>query len=131
MRIPIVLSLLFFSVLILGTVHVLALEFSLYFYFVWLDIPVHALGGIVVALALFSLYATQSFVPERYLEFVPTILIVFIVGLSWEAFEIWAGIPLLEDDFEKDLVYDLVMDMVGASIGWFVGTKMKYLESLE
>ena len=113
------------AVVVIAVVHNLALAFHLYFFYGWLDIPMHILGGLITVLTLFVLKELSNVFPERYLQFLPIILIVFVVGLGWEAFEIWAGIPLLEPDFEQDMVSDLSMDMVGGYVGWLTARSLK------
>lgn len=128
MRSPLLVVLLLSSITILGITHFVALEFYLYWKYLWLDLPMHALGGIVVALGIFAL-PLLSFIrlPERYLS--PSFVLtgVLIVGLIWELFEIAIGIPLIEEGFEIDILADLTMDILGGAIGYIVGSRIRML----
>ena len=125
MRSPVLTGYLFSSAATLGVTHAAALHFFLYWQYPWLDIPVHILGGIVVA---FAFLLVPSFYPEiaqRYMT-LPWILVgVLIIGLSWELFEIMLGIPLIEKNFEADMVLDLCMDLFGGGIGYFLGREVR------
>ena len=125
MRSPVLTGYLFSSAATLGVTHAAALHFFLYWQYPWLDIPVHILGGIVVA---FAFLLVPSFYPEiaqRYMA-LPWILVgVLIIGLSWELFEIMLGIPLIEKNFEADMVLDLCMDLFGGGIGYFLGREVR------
>lgn len=127
MRSSLLLIFLFASVSTLAIVHILALQFFLYFKYPYLDVPMHILGGVVIALALFAAHELAFPVPERYLSFVPVILIVLIVALLWEYFEIQIGIPLIENDFEKDIISDLIFGLFGGILGCFIGTRLRNL----
>lgn len=112
------------SVFVMGIVHVIALELSLYWRYDWLDIPMHILGGFSVAFGFYTLCERKIFIQRRHVTLFPLLFLVLIVGLLWEVFEIWAGIPLLEDDFETDIAYDLIMDIAGGFLGWVVAKSL-------
>ena len=40
---------------------------------------------------------------------------IFFVGIGWELFEVFAGIPI-EENFKFDTTMDLFMDLLGASV---------------
>jgi hypothetical protein len=126
-RLPL-LTTLFFTVFVLGLVHFLALHYALYWRFPLIDIPMHMLGGISVA---FSILLSGDFgirLPKIYLQFSSVLAMVFIVGLLWEAFEVWAGVPLFQPYFYLDSVKDLIMDVLGGAIGYTVGNRLHELE---
>ncbi|MCD5382426.1 MAG: hypothetical protein LR017_03925 [Candidatus Pacebacteria bacterium] len=128
MRHPILLWFLFTTVLVMGVVHIVSLELYLYWRFPWLDIPMHLLGGVAVALALLLLLQWIPRMPRRYLALFPIVMGVLVVGLVWEVFEIWAGIPLIEPGFERDMLLDICMDIVGGAVGYVVGTSVASIE---
>lgn len=123
------LMLLLLASVVFATTHYLALTFSLYYLFPWFDIPMHLLGGAIVAL----MYANTAWcgftLPPRFTKLVPTLAFVLIIGLLWEIFEIWIGIPLIEKGFERDIWFDLFNDLVGGAVGWFIATRITKLES--
>ena len=111
---------------ILATVHIISLELFLYWRFLWLDIPMHALGGAVVALGAFAFSELGFPFLKRYLHLVPVLALVVVAALVWEVYELGIGIPI-EDDFEIDTITDLVMGLVGGLIGYIVGSRMQSL----
>lgn len=104
---------------VLATVHVLSLELYLYWQHLWLDIPVHMLGGATVALGVFAIHDLTKKFPSRLLYPIPVLLFVLIASLAWEVFEIKAGVPI-EANFAVDTMIDLIMDMLGGVIGYVV-----------
>ncbi len=98
-----------------------ALTFDLFSTHAWIDIPMHFLGGVAVAFGF--LFFTYLFprVLSRYRSVFFTLASVLAVSLVWEIFEIYIGIPLLEEGFGMDLIKDLCFDMVGGYIGIIIG----------
>jgi predicted membrane-bound spermidine synthase len=86
---------------------------TLQYYFWWYDIVLHFLGGLWVALA-FQWYAHLR---ERLVLIIPTICVVLIVGIGWEAFELMIGAPR-EDNFMFDTSLDILMDVLGGVVGY-------------
>jgi len=105
---------------LLAGVHIVALELFLYWKFSWFDIPMHFVGGAVVALGVFTLYDLHLFVPKRYLQLLPIVLLVFLVAMVWEVYELFIGVPI-EDDYVVDTLTDLVMGLLGATVGYTIG----------
>lgn len=110
----------------LAVLHVLAVELFLYWRFQWIDTPMHALGGSVVALGLFAGNAMGWWVPKRWLQFVPVMLIVLAVALGWEVFGLYAEAPM-GANYVSDTLTDLAAGLVGGVIGYFVGSKINSL----
>ena len=110
---------LLFSVLVMiALVHVASLEFYLYWRYLWLDMPMHVLGGIAVALGFSALPFFGIHLKQKFTTCVWYIVVVFVVGILWEVFEIFAGISIHEPGFVVDTVIDLVLDIVGACVGY-------------
>lgn len=109
------------SLATLALVNSLAITFSLYWRYLWLDIPMHVLGGVTVALGVFFLSCVWNRVRERCLRLAPVLVCVLFVGLAWEVYEYIIGIPLIETHYTTDLITDLVMDILGGAIGYGVG----------
>ncbi len=103
---------------ILASTHIFALKFFLYWKYFWLDIPVHILGGVCVALGISVLSLFRIALPQRYETLSVYLGIVFLIGIFWEIFEVWAGIPVTEDGFLFDVFLDLSMDLLGGVIGY-------------
>jgi len=112
----------------LAVIHILAVKLYLYWNVVWLDIPIHFLGGIVVALGLYTLRDLGLF-PNKFLKLVPVIGLVFIVALIWEVWEIWAQLVdfSVMKDYYVDTTIDMVMGLCGGVVGYLVGKSLRNL----
>lgn len=100
----------------LALFHSFFLQFYLYWTYLWLDIFMHLLGGIVVALGLLA--CARSVASAPYWQSLRTTLgIVFVVGVGWELFELLIGATFLESMPVVDTVSDLVFDIAGGVIG--------------
>ena len=80
----------------------------------------HLLGGAVVALAYFSIASFRIPLPQRFFGVWYVLASVFVVGIVWEVFELYAN---LEQTISIDTYIDLVMDMIGGGIGYFVASR--------
>jgi hypothetical protein len=102
---------------LVGVMHVLALNYSLYWHYIWLDLPVHFLGGMWAALFFAWLC---SYWPLREADgFATTMLFVLAIGLGWEVFELFVGVPR-EANFAFDTGLDLLMDLCGGLAGYAI-----------
>ena len=117
-----------FAVLcVIGIVDVYANIHFLYWEYRWLDIPVHFLGGLWVALAVLWL----SYVVKRpLLSIAATIALVLFVGVVWEVYEYFFVI-IHFDNYVFETGKDLCMDVLGGSAGALVAkllghTKVSY-----
>ena len=112
---------------ILLVVHLLATKLYLYWLFSWIDIPVHFLGGSVVALGVFSAYDLRLPLPKRWLSFVPVFLFVLMIALAWEVYEIEIGIRI-DANYVTDTLTDIFMGMFGGAVGYVVGNRLYSLK---
>lgn len=112
---------------ILAGVHLIALELFLYWRYLWLDIPVHFLGGIVVVLGVYA-YTELTLPFARLLSgtLLQILSIVVVVMIMWEIFEVWAGIPIY-DNYVYDTALDLMMGFIGGLVGFYIAKRMKTL----
>ena len=124
LKLPTILFLI--SLVVLTTIHLTALNFFLYWHFPSLDIFVHGFAGATLALGIFTVADFWRHCPSWWLDFFPVVTFVLLVGLAWEWFELWAGLPV-EDDFLIDFTIDLVMDIVGGAGGFAVGRAVKQI----
>lgn len=122
LKLPTVFFLIAFS--FLAVVHVVALQLFLYWHYWWFDLPMHFIGGAVVALGLFTLHDLQLVIPERYLALIPVLLLVLLIAMVWEVYELFIGVPI-EGDYVSDTLIDLVMGLSGGALGYFVGTNLR------
>lgn len=124
-KLPTVLFLL--SSLLLAISHIVALKFFLYWQYLWLDIPMHALGGVVVALGVFSLYDFKENFPKRLLLPIPVLTFVLLSALAWEVYELQIGIQI-EEDYAIDTIIDIIMGMLGGVFGYILGYSFSRLD---
>lgn len=113
----------------LAVLHYLALEFFLYWRHLWLDLPMHTLGGSVVALGYWS---WRDFFPSlsvRWFSLANTLIFVLIIALVWEVFEAVAGISVPNADFIIDTISDLCFGLFGGLAGYIVGKRITDLNN--
>lgn len=104
---------------VVGAIHVSATKYFLYWHYVWLDVPVHFLGGLWLGLLSAWLLSSRQ-LPVSYVRVMLTVL---IVSIGWEVFEIAAGVPI-EKNFVFDTSLDLVMDILGGTLGYVIARKL-------
>lgn len=100
---------------LLAAVHVLALEHFLYWHYLWFDIPMHALGGVVIG----ALVAPLVF-GRRTVWFFALCALLFI---AWEVFEYVGGISK-GPDLIPDTILDFIMDTLGALLPYVLARKI-------
>tara|TARA_B100000745_G_scaffold300483_1_gene254679 strand:- start:875 stop:1252 length:378 start_codon:yes stop_codon:yes gene_type:complete len=122
LKLPTVFFLVSFS--FLAVVHYIALQLFLYWRYWWLDMPMHVIGGVVVALGIFTLHDLRLWVPKRYLRLLPIVLLVLLVAMAWEVYELMIGIPI-EQDYVIDTITDLLMGLLGGALGYFIGNSLR------
>ena len=120
----ILITFLFGTLTTLAFAQFVALSFSLYYRYPWIDIPMHILGGVTIAFIILLLPHLSLSIPHRYATFIPVMMGVLIAALMWELFEIQIGIPLLQNGFGLDMLKDIADGLVGGAVGYFVGQKM-------
>ena len=112
----------------LALIHISALQFFLYWKYLWLDIPVHILGGITCAFG-FALYRyNRKPFTTRQNEFFAYVAFALVIGIAWELFEFFAKFSVIDEDFFMDTVIDFCMDIVGVLIGYGIVHTIKKLE---
>ena len=106
-------------VLMVAAVHLSAMRWYLYWYYPWLDLLTHFLGGLWVALATAWLLSYAGRTPS----FLTVILAAMVIGIGWEVFELAAGIPK-EANFIFDTSLDLMMDFIGGVSGFLLARQL-------
>lgn len=99
----------------------LAIYFSWYWVHWWLDIPVHMVGGLILALLfyymVFANHRTRLFFGlsrNKQSIFSTMVFWVLVVAIGWEALELWAGRSRIAPNYALDLFLDIVTTTVGA-----------------
>lgn len=105
--------------LTLGVIHVSALQYALYWHYVWLDTLTHFLGGVWVALFICWIRARYHYA----FSFADVIAGVLVAGVGWELFEYAGGVPR-EANFALDTSIDLAMDVIGGVVGVYSASKL-------
>jgi hypothetical protein len=120
---------------VVASLHILALEFFLYWLYPLFDVFMHFLGGVFIGLSSLWLFFESGYIKLNKSSKNVIIVVgvsIFFVGIGWEIFEIFAGIPI-EENFKLDTAVDLIMDVLGAFIAYFIFIRVylsKYLEEL-
>ena len=121
----------FISLVVLGITHNIAMQFSLYWIYLWLDIPMHFLGGLVVALGFLS--ASEVHTKESYKRgLLLTLAVVFAVGACWEFFEYATDLisyERLQHTLLSDIVGDLIADLLGGFAGYMTARTVASLDA--
>jgi hypothetical protein len=112
---------------VLSVTHSIALQLSLYWHFWWFDLPMHFLGGAVLALGVFSAYEFSAPLPKRWQRLLPVMSAVLIIALVWEYYEVLIGIPI-ESDHEVDTLTDIFLGLVGGAVGYSVGRSLANIQ---
>lgn len=108
----------------LAVLHVLALQFFLYWKFHWFDMPMHFLGGVVVGLLLYTMRDLGvSLIPAQPRWFV-VLLFVLMFAVAWEIYEVLIGIEIM-GDYVKDTLSDLILGALGGLAAYYVGNRMR------
>ncbi|MCA9366265.1 hypothetical protein KC722_01660 [Candidatus Kaiserbacteria bacterium] len=111
------------TISVFAALHYVSLELYLYWRFPWLDIPMHFIGGAVVALSPFALRELRLPVPRVLLSLKAAIIFVFIVALLWEVFEFSLAIAFA-NNYLFDTLGDLTVGLLGGFVGHAVATRI-------
>lgn len=113
------------AALVLAVTHYFSLELYLYWRYLWLDMPMHLLGGAVVALGYLSLRDFIPRLPSRWFRPIIVVGFVFLIAVLWELFEQIIGVEFDHDRYVIDTLSDLIMGLLGGTIGYFVGSRIQ------
>lgn len=131
MRIHLSILLLLIASSVLAALHILALEFYLYWQYPWFDVPMHFLGGVIVALSVYAMLDFGLPLPKWSVTLLTVLVFVFIVGVIWEVWEVLAEVSTRERNYTFDTTLDLVMDMLGGVLGYIIGSRTHTLEQYD
>lgn len=109
----------------LALVHYVATVNFFYWRYSWLDMPMHFLGGLCVALGFAILPFFRITLPPKYRTILTYLLFVFFVGVVWEVFEYVNNISTVRDDDSIiiDTMVDLILDLLGGCLGYFISKR--------
>jgi len=100
---------------VLAGAHMYALAEYLYWHYPWFDIPMHILGGIVIA--VFSVGLLKKYNPYGFLG------IISVAFIGWEIFEFLFHISTGQPDYIFDTLHDVVNNFIGAGIIYLLAKK--------
>jgi hypothetical protein len=109
---------------LVALLHSYALQHFLYWHLWWLDILMHFLGGLFVA--LIGLWFVRRFklygkIRSRNFLLFDVILFVFIISALWESFEFIFEITLLNGaQYAIDTIIDFLMGIIGATVAFYI-----------
>jgi len=98
----------------------IAIKYTLYWHYRWIDIPVHFIGGFFLAALLF--YITFSNKTTRRIIRMPRtnkniifvcVILVFVAALGWEVIEFAVGRTRISPAFWPDTSLDLLAGTAG------------------
>ena len=113
------------TILFIAGVHIFAMLNDYYFYFRWLDIPMHMLGGFwigLVAVTTLQWKQGRAMTIEERLAY--TFLIAFGIGVFWEFFEYCSDTLFHLESYvydAEDTFSDLLNDFIGGTVAGLIG----------
>lgn len=114
--------------------HLFVFEYFLFWRFWWFDTIMHFLGGVLVALVVIwtlrHIQKLEELIQRQKYFWSVVLLVVFAVGVSWEVFELIAGLQPAQN-YVLDTGSDLLMDIVGGSIACILLFKTRLMRVLE
>lgn len=99
------------SLVLLG-MHLYAIEHYLYWYYRWLDTPMHILAGAMMGAAVVGVLL--RFRPYAY------IAAIIVGALGWEYFEYIFKISTGQPDYVWDTIHDILNDVLGATVMYII-----------
>lgn len=112
-------------IILLTALHITSIENDLYWRFLWLDNVSHVLGGLWASLCILWILSLRGLSPAVVWGIIGAI----VLGVSWEIFEVAAGLPR-EANYAFDTMLDLFADVGGGVLGaFFVHVYMKSSQS--
>ncbi|OGG57672.1 hypothetical protein A2765_06050 [Candidatus Kaiserbacteria bacterium RIFCSPHIGHO2_01_FULL_56_24] len=110
----------------IAVVHIIALQFYLYWHFPLLNRIVHFAGGLWTALLLVWLLRFRRHEPRLF----KIVLGAFLIGVAWEIFEVAIGMTRDSDNYALDTTLDLLMDTLGGFGGFFVARWLRERDTI-
>lgn len=109
-------------------VHLLLIHTYLYWRYPEVDIPMHFLGGTIVALGIFA--ARDLNIPffASLTRFIPTLAFVLLIAVIWEVFQYMSGISTMKVNFWSDTIGDVIFGVAGGLVGFFVAHSIAKLD---
>ncbi len=108
----------------------IAIYNSWYFYYAWVDIPVHIAGGLILGVLFYFVVFTNRFTGllfnirrNRQTVFSVMIFWVLVTAISWEIVEFVWGRTMVSPKFIPDTFLDIIATVSGALLA-YIGVKL-------
>ena len=118
------------AIALLFTFDAIAIYNSWYFYYAWVDIPVHLTGGFILSILFYYIVFTNKFtgllfgvVRNRQSVFSVMIFWVLVTAIGWEIAEFLYGRTVVSLKLIPDTYLDIVVTTCGALFG-YVGVRL-------
>ena len=113
----------FWILVLVGVLNIISVKLYLHWSLWWIDIILHFLGGLCVALFALWFSSGKSDLKnwsQKKILFV-ALTSAICVGILWELYELYFGLTFLSDGarYFVDTAKDLTMDFVGGIFGFF------------
>lgn len=108
---------------VLAVVHNLAIQRGWYLVYPHIDIFMHLLGGVVLALTAFVFVISRLSLGYSYawVSLIAVIIFTTLVAVGWEVFE--SFFQLTRDaGFGANTLSDVLFGIVGGAVGWSIAT---------
>ena len=90
----------------------------LYWYYTWLDIPMHLFGAFLVIMTWFYL-SQKAWLSELFKKpILNPIFILIIIIVTWEIYQILSGKPI-SSNYVADTRMDLIVGFIGGILSYF------------
>jgi len=103
---------------------------SWYFYYAWVDIPVHITGGLILSVLFYYIAFTNRYtglmfgvIRNRQTVFSVMIFWVLVTAIGWEIAEFLYGRTIISPKFIPDTFLDIIATVGGALLG-YIGVKL-------
>lgn len=118
-----------FLLIVLFIFNNFAADFSLYWIYRWLDLPMHFIGGALISWAAYIVFAWWRM--DYNIHWVYAIIFSFGLGFIWEVIEFYFKVAQLVPDYMLDSTKDIFMDMIGGLVVYAVWDKISNKKSNE
>ncbi|MEZ4104055.1 MAG: hypothetical protein R3B60_02080 [Candidatus Paceibacterota bacterium] len=90
---------------------------ELYWFYLWLDIPMHLAGGFLVVMTWYFLRQVMAGGKIFSQKFFHPLTILAIMMIGWEIYKYMIG-DIVSDNYVQDTILDLIMGTVGGLIAF-------------
>lgn len=108
-----------FVLLWLGYVYVL--QNDLFYFYHWLDIPLHIMGGLVISLLIGLVYLMRGDIHQQdtftFRKYFWLVWATMMIGVAWEYYEYIFKLHEVKTGVVLDTLGDLTNDLIGALLG--------------